>query len=52
MRSLSETIRRWAGTVAWILLVLASMILIVYGIARRLAHLAAKSGGAGRGLDR
>jgi len=32
MGAMSETNRRWAGTNAWILLVLASMTLIGYGI--------------------
>lgn len=30
--ALSAVVRRWAGTVAWVLLVLASMVLIGYGI--------------------
>ncbi|MDQ0827266.1 hypothetical protein QFZ60_003439 [Arthrobacter sp. B2I5] len=34
VKFMSETTRRWAGTSAWILLVLASMVLIGYGLAR------------------
>jgi hypothetical protein len=34
MKAMSEASRRWTGTIAWILLVLASMVLIGYGIGR------------------
>jgi hypothetical protein len=34
-----EVSRRWTGTIAWILLVLASMVLIGYGIVRANWHL-------------
>jgi hypothetical protein len=36
---MSEVSRRWAGTSAWILLVLASMVLTGYGIGRAGWHI-------------
>jgi hypothetical protein len=39
MKAISEVSRRWAGTSAWILLALASMVLIGYGIERSDWHI-------------
>jgi hypothetical protein len=39
MNATKEAGRQWAGTITWILLVLASMVLIGYGIARAGWHL-------------
>jgi hypothetical protein len=36
---MSEASRRWAGTISWALLVLASLVLIGYGIARASWHI-------------
>jgi hypothetical protein len=36
---MSEVSRRWAGTIVWVTLVLASMVLIGYGIARADFHI-------------
>jgi len=39
MKATSEARRRWAATIAWVLLVLASMVLIGYGIMRANWHI-------------
>lgn len=36
---MSQVSRRWAGTIAWVLLVLSSMVLIGYGILRAGWHI-------------